>query len=214
MNAGTQPPDRPGSTFAGRSRAAAPSWCSRWSRRAARRDAADLPDDRGRTRRARAGRAHERQCWPRSRNINRAVLNAETGQRGYLITLDRRYLAPYRVGARAVSPGARAACGGCSRPTAPPRQRELLDEIENLDRPRSSPRWAIRSRWSTAGDVLDARSPHADRRRPGGDGAAAQRAARARDDRARSSWSGGGRHARSAEGRVRAAARSRCSRWC
>ena len=28
------------------------------------------------------------------RNVTRAALNAETGQRGYLLTLDRRYLAP------------------------------------------------------------------------------------------------------------------------
>ncbi|MFA9200144.1 MAG: CHASE3 domain-containing protein, partial [Cypionkella sp.] len=30
-------------------------------------------------------------------NVRSAVLNAETGQRGYLITLDQRYLAPYRL---------------------------------------------------------------------------------------------------------------------
>ncbi len=32
------------------------------------------------------------------RDINRAALNAETGQRGYFITLDRRYLASYEFG--------------------------------------------------------------------------------------------------------------------
>ena len=32
------------------------------------------------------------------RNVSRAAINAETGQRGYLITLDRRYLDPYRTG--------------------------------------------------------------------------------------------------------------------
>ena len=32
------------------------------------------------------------------RDINRAALNAETGQRGYFITLDRRYLASYQFG--------------------------------------------------------------------------------------------------------------------
>jgi CHASE3 domain sensor protein len=33
------------------------------------------------------------------RDIGRSTINAETGQRGYLITLDRRYLAPYQLGA-------------------------------------------------------------------------------------------------------------------
>ena len=32
------------------------------------------------------------------RNITRMALNGETGQRGYLLTLDRRYLDPYLVG--------------------------------------------------------------------------------------------------------------------
>ena len=32
------------------------------------------------------------------RQVNRSVLSGETGQRGYLITLDRRYLAPYQAG--------------------------------------------------------------------------------------------------------------------
>src|ERR1043166_778844 len=35
--------------------------------------------------------------------IDRGVVNAETGQRGYFITLDRRYLAPYEL-ARASYP--------------------------------------------------------------------------------------------------------------
>ena len=32
------------------------------------------------------------------RDIDRAAINAETGQRGYFITLDRRYLASYEFG--------------------------------------------------------------------------------------------------------------------
>jgi two-component sensor histidine kinase/CHASE3 domain sensor protein len=63
-------------------------------------------------------------------NINRAVLNAETGQRGYLITLDRRYLGPY-LAARDLYPPAvarlRALVGSDDS-----RQAELLDRIENL----------------------------------------------------------------------------------
>ncbi|MEP5936988.1 MAG: CHASE3 domain-containing protein [Erythrobacter sp.] len=38
------------------------------------------------------------------RNVYQATLRAETGQRGYLITLDRRYLDPYRVGRAEVRP--------------------------------------------------------------------------------------------------------------
>lgn len=65
------------------------------------------------------------------RNINRAALNGETGQRGYLLTLDRRYLEPYLVGREQYRPAlerVRKLAG--PDPTA--RQRELLDDIESL----------------------------------------------------------------------------------
>ena len=38
------------------------------------------------------------------RQVNRSVLSGETGQRGYLITLDRRYLAPYQAGREQIDP--------------------------------------------------------------------------------------------------------------
>ena len=64
-------------------------------------------------------------------NINRAVINAETGQRGYLITLDRRYLGPYLSGREQYRPAiARLRSRVGSDVTA--RQSELLDRIENL----------------------------------------------------------------------------------
>ncbi|MGN6498529.1 MAG: sensor histidine kinase [Tsuneonella sp.] len=64
-------------------------------------------------------------------NINRAVLNAETGQRGYLITLDRRYLQPYLVGRDQYGPAiARLrALPGSDRD---PAKDALLDRIQNL----------------------------------------------------------------------------------
>lgn len=65
------------------------------------------------------------------RLVNEAVLNAETGQRGYLITLDRRYLEPYQTGRDQIRPSLgrlRDSLGGDM--TA--RQEELLDDIEIL----------------------------------------------------------------------------------
>ncbi|MGN3974376.1 sensor histidine kinase [Tsuneonella sp. SYSU-LHT278] len=64
-------------------------------------------------------------------NIGRSAVNAETGQRGYLITLDRRYLASYHLGREQYGPTMdrlRTLLGDA----ATPRQRDLLDEIENL----------------------------------------------------------------------------------
>lgn len=63
--------------------------------------------------------------------INRAVLNAETGQRGYLLSLDRRYLAPYLSARERYGPALdqlRTLLG----PGSTPRQRDLLIEVENL----------------------------------------------------------------------------------
>ena len=67
------------------------------------------------------------------RNVVRATLSAETGQRGYLITLDRKYLAPYAVGDRQYDIALKRlhdTLGG----DITPRQEQLLDRIENLTR--------------------------------------------------------------------------------
>ncbi|MXP44780.1 sensor histidine kinase [Allopontixanthobacter sediminis] len=65
------------------------------------------------------------------RNVGNAALNAETGQRGYLITLDRRYLEPYETGRQQYQQALdrlRRSVG----PDASARQIQLLDRIENL----------------------------------------------------------------------------------
>ncbi|QKG71108.1 sensor histidine kinase [Erythrobacter mangrovi] len=67
------------------------------------------------------------------RRIGRATINGETGQRGYLITLDRRYLEPYLVGREQIGPALdrlRELLGE----QATPRQSELIDEIDVLAR--------------------------------------------------------------------------------
>jgi len=64
-------------------------------------------------------------------NINRAVLNGETGQRGYLITNDRRYLGPYRAAREQYGP-ALERLRTLVEVDATARQRELLDQVENL----------------------------------------------------------------------------------
>lgn len=62
-----------------------------------------------------------------------AALNAETGQRGYLITLDRRYLASYEAGREQIEPSLRRLRTLLSDdPTV--RQEELLDQIDALAR--------------------------------------------------------------------------------
>jgi two-component sensor histidine kinase len=66
------------------------------------------------------------------RDILSTATNAETGQRGYFITLDRRYLGPYLVAREQYRPNLarlRALIG--DQPS--PRQRDLLDEIQTLD---------------------------------------------------------------------------------
>ncbi len=65
------------------------------------------------------------------RNVGNAALNAETGQRGYLITLDKRYLEPYQTGRAQFRPALgrlRESLGD----DAAPRQLQLLYRIENL----------------------------------------------------------------------------------
>jgi two-component sensor histidine kinase len=67
------------------------------------------------------------------RLISRATVNGETGQRGYLLTLDRRYLEPYQIGREQIGPALdrlRALLGE----QAQPRQSELIDEIDALAR--------------------------------------------------------------------------------
>ena len=71
------------------------------------------------------------------RMVGSAALNAETGQRGYMLTLDRRYLAPYLAGSERIGPALerlRASLG----PDATARQRALLDEIDALTRAKFS----------------------------------------------------------------------------
>lgn len=65
------------------------------------------------------------------RDVSRITVNAETGQRGYFITLDRRYLAPYvaaREQYRATLARLRAQIGG----DLTQQQEDLLKEIEHL----------------------------------------------------------------------------------
>lgn len=69
------------------------------------------------------------------RDISRAALSAETGQRGYLLTLDRRYLAPYFAGRDRFEPSLRR-LHALVEPHATPRQTELLDQIDVLSRSR------------------------------------------------------------------------------
>jgi two-component sensor histidine kinase len=67
------------------------------------------------------------------RSISRTTTSSETGQRGYLITLDRRYLEPYRLGRTQIGPALdrlRTLLGA----NATPRQAELIDEIDTLAR--------------------------------------------------------------------------------
>ena len=63
------------------------------------------------------------------RDINRAALNAETGQRGYFITLDRRYLASYQFG-RDLYPRALGRLQGLSQASDDPRIARLVAEVE------------------------------------------------------------------------------------
>jgi len=65
------------------------------------------------------------------RNLGRAAINAETGQRGYFITLDRRYLDPY-VNARQQYRPALDRLKQLIQQNPTPRQTELMGEIERL----------------------------------------------------------------------------------
>jgi len=65
------------------------------------------------------------------RDISRTATNGETGQRGYFITLDQRYLAPYLAAREQYRP-AIARLRHLMREDATPRQRALLDQIDSL----------------------------------------------------------------------------------
>ena len=65
------------------------------------------------------------------REIVTATLNAETGQRGYLITLDNRYLAPFQLGA-ASYPAAMRRLHELLDRSADARQRALVSRVETL----------------------------------------------------------------------------------
>ncbi|WP_133366454.1 sensor histidine kinase [Qipengyuania sediminis] len=73
------------------------------------------------------------QILDKLRDINRAALNGETGQRGYMLSLDRRYLAPYYAGRDQIEPALRS-LRALVEPNATPRQLALLDAIEVLSR--------------------------------------------------------------------------------
>lgn len=74
-------------------------------------------------------------------NLGRAVINAETGARGYMITLDRRYLEPYTMGREQFGPSL-ARLRNLVEPVEAERQAEVLRDIalltesrfEDLDR--------------------------------------------------------------------------------
>jgi two-component sensor histidine kinase len=65
------------------------------------------------------------------RDIGLATVNAETGQRGYLLTLDRRYLASYQLGAAAY-PEAVRRLHRLLDPQATAEQQALLTRAEKL----------------------------------------------------------------------------------
>lgn len=89
------------------------------------------------------------------RLVNNAALNGETGQRGYLITLDRRYLSPYEIGREQIDPALdriRALIGD----EATPRQTELIDQIDALARAKFD-EMAASVELLENGQLLDAR---------------------------------------------------------
>ena len=65
--------------------------------------------------------------------VHTAALSGETGQRGYLITLDRRYLRSYQEGSEQIEPALERLRSLLSD-NATSRQEELLDEIDALSR--------------------------------------------------------------------------------
>lgn len=89
------------------------------------------------------------------RDIMRTAVNGETGQRGYFITLDRRYLAPYLVARDQFRPNL-ARLRELTRDGLTARQRDLLDEIETLNEARFA-ELADTVELIGAGNLLEAR---------------------------------------------------------
>lgn len=85
-----------------------------------------------------AERAHRQQATRTNavliglRDLTRTAVNGETGQRGYFISLDRRYLAPYAL-AHSHYAGNMARLRQLMGDDLSPRQRALLDQIETLN---------------------------------------------------------------------------------
>ena len=69
------------------------------------------------------------------RDVSRTAVNGETGQRGYYITLDRRYLAPYTA-ARELYRPTLARLRTLMGESITARQQELLGEIDRLNEAR------------------------------------------------------------------------------
>lgn len=67
------------------------------------------------------------------RDLVRDTVNAETGQRGYFITLDRRYLAPYEAG-DVRAPAVIKRLKALTAQSGDPRQAETVARIEELTR--------------------------------------------------------------------------------
>ncbi len=65
------------------------------------------------------------------RDLSRDTVNAETGQRGYFITLDRRYLAPYET-ATLRAPEVLKRLRALAAQSEDPRETELVARIEQL----------------------------------------------------------------------------------
>lgn len=65
--------------------------------------------------------------------IRLAALNGDAGQRGYMLSLDRRYLTPYFSGRDQLEPSLRR-LRQLTAPAATRRQEQLLDEIEVIAR--------------------------------------------------------------------------------
>ena len=90
------------------------------------------------------------------RDVHTAALNAETGQRGYLVTLDRRYLQAYQLGREQMNPALerlRTLLGE----DMTPRQSQLLDQIDALSRAKFA---EVQSsvRLVEQGEVIEARA--------------------------------------------------------
>lgn len=89
------------------------------------------------------------------RDLSRNALNGETGQRGYFISLDRRYLAPYAV-AHAQYAGNMQRLRRLMGTDLSPRQRALLDQIEMLNAAKFA-ELDESVRLIRSGDLLEAR---------------------------------------------------------